>query len=313
MASITEYMQRLQRILGDQAFQRFNPYDLVDYINEARGYVAAQGECIRVLCPSTAGLSSVQLTAGGTGYTTAPTVTISPPNVGQAATAVATVFGGAVTAVQVLTPGSGYSTPTLPGVSFSGGGGSGAAANPVLMPFCQTTVGQEVYTHASFNPLIKSTGTGASEIIAIRSIAVSWGSMKPTLRQMTWGDFQAYLRSYNVGVQGYSRVWAPYQRGTNGSFYIWPIPSQASQMDLDCVCLPAPLDLQSNQGLEPIPYPFTQAVPYKAAEVAVLGEPDLRDLADRYRQHYDLRMQFASATGASQSVIPDYYDPASGL
>jgi hypothetical protein len=310
---ITSYLQRLQQILGDQNFQRFNPYDLVSYINEARNWVALQGECVRVLCPSTAGLSSITLTSGGSGYTSAPIVTISGPNVGATATAQAVVAGGAVIAVQVLTPGSGYSSPTLPGISFSGGGGSGAAATPVLAPFCQTVAGQEVYTHASFNPLILSSGTGAARIININSIAVSWGSMKPTLRRMNWGDFQAYLRSYNVGVQGYSRVWAPYQRGANGSFYIWPIPSQASQMDLDCICTPQDLDLQSDAGLEPIPYPWTQAVPYKAAQIAVLGEPDLRDLADRYQQHFELRMQFAATTGSSQSVVGDYYNPAAGI
>lgn len=311
---IAEYLQRLQRILGDQNFQRFNPYDLVEYINEARRWVASQGECVRVLCPSTAGLSSITLVSGGTGYTSAPTVTISPPNIGTAATATAVVAGGAVIAIQLLTPGSGYSSPTFPGVSFSGGGGSGATATPVLAPFAQTVVGQEVYQHAAFNPLILSIGTGAAEIIAINSIAVSWGSMKPMLRRFpAWGDFQAYLRSYNVGVQGYSRVWAQYQRGTTGSFYIWPVPSQASQMDLDCICLPQALDLQSNLGLDAIPYPWTNAVPYKAAEIAVLGEPDLRELADRFRQHFELRMQFAATTASTQAMVPDYYSAAASF
>lgn len=313
MATIADYMQKLQRILGDQNFSRFNPFDLLAYINEARGFVASQGECVRVLCPSTAGLSSIQVTAGGSGYTSAPTVIITAPNVGQTATAQAVVSGGAVTAVQVLFAGSGYSTPTLPGVTFAGGGGSGATATAVLMPFAQIVPAQEVYQFQSFNPLIRGTGTGADSIIAINSIAISWGSMKPMLRNMPWGDFQAYLRAYNVGNQGYSRVWSQYQRGVNGSFYIWPIPSQFSQMDLDCICLPAPLSLDNNLQIEAIPYPWTQAVPYKAAEVAVLGEPDLRDLADRYRQHYDLRMQFASVVGASTAMVPDYYNPASGL
>ncbi len=304
---LSEYLQRLQRILGDQVFQRFNPYDLLDYINEARSYVAAQGECIRVLCPSTAGISSVLVTAGGSGYTSAPTVTVSPPTLGTAATASASIVGDAVFSVTILTPGDGYTAP--PNLSFTGGGGTGATASATLMPFAQTTADQEVYRFTDFNPLIlgSSAITGASQILTINSIAISWGSMKPTLRYRPWGEFQAYYRAYNVAAQGYPRIWSQYQRGTQGSFYLWPVPSQAAQMDLDCTCLPSDLGFESNDDVDAIPYPWSNAVPYKAAEVAVLGEPDLREMAEKFLAHYDRRMQFAAVTGQAQSMIPDFY------
>lgn len=48
MATLAGYMQKIQRLLGDEAFQRYNPYDLFAYINEARGQIAAEGECIRL-------------------------------------------------------------------------------------------------------------------------------------------------------------------------------------------------------------------------------------------------------------------------
>lgn len=67
----------------------------------------------------------VNITNGGSGYTTPPTVTINAATTGSGATATATVSGGAVTSVAITNPGRGYrGTPT---VSFSGGGGSGAA------------------------------------------------------------------------------------------------------------------------------------------------------------------------------------------
>ncbi len=308
---IRQYMQRVQRILGDPVFNRFNPYDLLDYINEARAIVAAQGECVRVLCPSTAGLSSITLNAGGSGYTTAPTVTVSAPPLGVQPTAFAAIAGGAVVAVTINNPGSGFTSP--PAITFSGGGGSSASATANLLPFTQIVQGQEVYNFADFNSLILSTGTGAASILAIRNIAVSWGSMKPMLRYMAWGDFQAYLRAYNVAAQGFSRVWSQYGRGSNGSFYLWPVPSQNAQMDLDCTCLPQDLNLDSDAGIEPISYPFTNAVPYKAAAIACIGYPDLKDLADRADAHFEKRMLFASAVGVSQSMIPDYYDPAARL
>lgn len=305
--AIANYMQRLQRILGDRVFKRFNPYDLLDYINEARGFVAAQGECIRILCPSTAGVSNIAVTAGGSGYTTA-TVTMTAPTLGRTATATATILLGAIDGFVITDPGTGYTVP--PSVTITGDG-TGATATATLMPFAQCVAGQEVYQHEDFSPIILSSGTGAERIIAIQSIAISWGSMKPTLRNLAWGDFQAYLRAYNVGVQGYSRVWSQYKRGTSGNFYLWPVPSQNSQMDLDCICTPQNLQLDSNAGMEPIPYPYTNAVPYKAAEIAVLGEPDLRDLSDRYLKHYDNRMAFAAVT-SSPTLVPDYYSPWSG-
>lgn len=72
------------------------------------------------------GVTRVDVTAGGSGYTSEPTVSFSGGG-GSGATAVATVSGGAVTAVTVTAAGSGYTS--APTVSFSGGGGTGATAD----------------------------------------------------------------------------------------------------------------------------------------------------------------------------------------
>ena len=309
---IEQYMKRVQRLLGDQAFARFNIYDLVDYINEARGFVAAQGECIRILCPSTAGVQSATVTAGGSGYTSAPSIVISPPSLGTQAAAHAVVVSNVVNSIVIDNTGSGYAADKIPSIAISGGGGSGASATAVLSPVAQTVAGQESYTFGSFSNLILGSQSGAASILAVRNVSISWGSMKPTMRYFEWGAFQAYLRSYNIGSQGFPRVWSQFGRGTNGLIQLWPIPTQAAQMDLDCICLPQDLDLQSEAGLEAIPYPFTNAVPYKAAEVAALGEPDLQQMADRFAAHYEKRMLWASAVSFAP-MVPDYYDPAARL
>ncbi|MCC6483339.1 MAG: hypothetical protein IT209_00705 [Armatimonadetes bacterium] len=70
-------------------------------------------------------VSNIKVTAGGSGYATAPTVSLSGGS-GTGATAAAVVSGGVVTGVKILTKGSGYTS--APSVGFSGGGGSGAAA-----------------------------------------------------------------------------------------------------------------------------------------------------------------------------------------
>ena len=71
---------------------------------------------------------SITVTNDGSGYTGVPTVTISAPNLayGTTASATATVVSNKVSSVTVTNAGSGYTS--APTVSFSGGGGSNAAA-----------------------------------------------------------------------------------------------------------------------------------------------------------------------------------------
>lgn len=309
---LSVYLQRLQRVLTDQTFQRFNIDDLVQYVNEARQFVALEGECCRGLVPSTAGIGSLTLVSGGSGYTSVPQVVISPPQLGTAATAEAFISGGQVVFISLLTPGNGYSTFSQPAINFVGGGGTGATATFTLMPFCQVVRGQEVYNHQDFNPILigSQASPGLNQIISIRSCSISWGSMKPTMRYLTWSDFQAYLRSYNVAAQGFPRVWSPFQLGSNGSFYVWPIPAQNAQMDLDCTCLPTDLDMTNDEQYDAIPQPFDLAVAYKAAELAVMTEPDQAARQPQLDAQYQMRMRFASMTASSRTIIPDPYNSA---
>ncbi len=76
---------------------------------------------------------TVTVSAGGTGYTSAPTITISAPTgTGQTETAeaTATVSGGAVTKITLTNKGKGYTS--APTITISGGGGSSATATATL-------------------------------------------------------------------------------------------------------------------------------------------------------------------------------------
>ncbi len=75
-------------------------------------------------------VASATVSAGGSGYSSAPTVAFAAPGSGVTATGTATVSGGAVTAITITNPGNGYSS--APAITFSGGGGSGATATAVL-------------------------------------------------------------------------------------------------------------------------------------------------------------------------------------
>ena len=72
--------------------------------------------------------SGIDVTNGGSGYTTLPLVGITAPGggAGVQATAGAVVENGVIVRVDVVNPGAGYSSP--PTIQFTGGNGSGATA-----------------------------------------------------------------------------------------------------------------------------------------------------------------------------------------
>lgn len=297
------YQQEVQQLLGDTKGERFNIADITSYINRARGRVASKTQCIRLLPPSSGSFATMTVGAGGSGYTAPPTVTITAPDaygVGfTQATATATVAGGAVTGFVLGNVGTGYVNP---GISITGGGGSGARANFTLTPFLATIPNQEVYTFSAANAFIP-TGLGIASILALQTIAVSWGSNKPVLQQCDWSGFQAYCRSLNLASTNWPTVWAQYAQGVAGSVYLFPIPSQVSQMDWDCYCLP--IALGTDADVEAIPYPFTEGVPYYAAYLAYMGAQQ-KDMADYMEAKYLRTMQEARGY-VSTAVVPDFY------
>ena len=118
----------------------------------------------------------------GSGYNTAPSVTISGPDEvgGVRAEATCAVTGNAVTYVTLTNAGSGYTNASNLTVTFAGGGGSNASAIAEILTFRQGTVATAVvnggsgYTNGT-TPVTFSGGggTGAAGTAIIRNNAVS--------------------------------------------------------------------------------------------------------------------------------------------
>lgn len=89
------------------------------------------------------GLGPGQITAGGTGYTTAPTVSFTGGG-GTGATATTTIAAGAVASITITAPGTGYTS--APTVVLAGGGGTGAAAVVALAGTFVVVLGIDKYT-----------------------------------------------------------------------------------------------------------------------------------------------------------------------
>lgn len=103
------------------------PIRAIEVVNEVRrrGY----GKYLNGMGAVSESVKQITIVSGGSGYTSAPTVTISGGD-GVGATATATITGGSVTAINIANPGIKFKTP--PTITITGGGGSGAKANAIL-------------------------------------------------------------------------------------------------------------------------------------------------------------------------------------
>ena len=124
----------------------------------AAKYAGAAGNSLKVSVAdlgnfTATSVASITVDDGGSGYTSAPTVTIAAsPTAGGTAAAVSDLAGGStVDSITVTYPGIGYTS--VPSVTISGGGGSGAVATAVL---------STAWTYQSSFDFIPSTTTYAS-------------------------------------------------------------------------------------------------------------------------------------------------------
>ena len=99
----------------------------IDYVNQVRRRAYGNGKALK----------SFTVTNGGSGYSSAPTVTISgggAANTGglDPVSATATIAGGNITSINLVNKGTFYNT--VPTVTISGGGGIGASVVAQLAP-----------------------------------------------------------------------------------------------------------------------------------------------------------------------------------
>lgn len=169
---------------------------------------------------------------------------------------------------------------------------SGAASNTTM----QTIPGQERYPYVGFfNPVLQAQHAGCSSVIDAIALSVNWGGVnRPTLDWMPWDDFQAYCRAYAVLNTSYPSVWAVYNDGTIGEIWMFPIPSQVGDIELDCFAYPTPL--YTNDDFEAIPREFRKGVKFVAAKTAFMA-------SGRYAQAEMMEQAFANSLGIARVSV----------
>lgn len=175
----------------------------------------------------------------------------------------------------------------------------------------QTVPGQEIYHFKDWIAQVQSR-PGVREIHAVQTLSIALGgpgsgpgTWNPAWNQVDFSDFQARFRIWNrgfVGTIAWPGYWAQYGHGTAGSIYLWPIPSMAQRMELDCFCMPFPLETDDDP--EALPMPWQDAVQYFAAFKCMLQQQRLQE-AKAYLELFKSDMpEFASAVKPRMIVAP---------
>lgn len=293
MTSLNQYMQDTQRLLRDGRQQNVNPDDLRVYINRARREIAMRSQAIRLLTPISGSVVSCTVTNGGTGYSGTPTVTISSPDFpsgappkpnGAQATAVATVQAGVIVGVDITYGGDGYFQPT---VTITDTTGTGATATAAISPINILTRGQEQYRFSDIN---LDAFPGVESVYFVRGLSVIYSNYRYSLPVYPFSVYQSHVRQYPRQYQYVPTFASQFGQGVGGSFFFYPLPSQTYQMEWDCQCLPS--DLETDLSPEALPAPWTDAVMYFAAHIAMLeisqwnAAKAYLDLYEKFAQRY---------------------------
>lgn len=287
MASLNEYLQQVQRFLRDEKQDLFDPGDLIAYINKARKETAMRAKCIRVLTPISGQCISASVVAAGTGYSGSPTITISAPDFpsglppypgGDQATASAIVQGGTIAAVNIDYGGSGYFQPT---VDITDSTGSAGSVTLTIGGVNELVTNQERYL---FSDVDLTAFPGVGSVYMILGVSIIYANYRYSLPCYSFSEYQAKIRQYPFQYTYVPTFCSQHGQGTAGSFYVYPLPSQVYQYELDCFCTPS--DLTTPLSEEALPEPWSEAVPYFAAYLAYNGIQNF-NAAKYYMEQFD--------------------------
>jgi len=154
-------------------------------------------------------VSGIIISNGGGGYLTAPTVTISGGG-GLGATATATLSGGVVTGIVVTNPGTGYSS--IPTVTLSGGSGMGATATAAIGQVVESITITKVGSGYASPPLVTISGGGGSGAAAVALLGVSF-----TTPNESFGPAGVSIFIHARGVGTYVKESYSYEFYVNGT------------------------------------------------------------------------------------------------
>lgn len=139
----------------------------------------------------------------------------------------------------------------------------------VLGTYTLTVGSQGPYPFSGITLPGSSSTTGVLGVLNARQQWYLVGTGQLWFRSRSWPWFTTYFMNSAAPASGPPQAWAQYGEGQNGTLYVGPQPDLAYTVNVDCVCVP--ISLVDDTTVEAIPAPWTIAVPYYAAYLALLS------------------------------------------
>jgi len=283
MTLLSDYSLQVQELIHDLAGIDFSQSELTSRINQARQVVALNTHCVR------------QFFTGLNMITNQETYPIK----------------GGIGGCQLLTAGANYTSPI---VSFSGGGGTGAAASATLgtggsIALITMTNWGSGYTSAPSVSITGGAGAGATasaiclaNVLDIYTVSVLWGQQRPMLEWLPFSKFQAYCRLNTRTTTSPPSIWTEYWE--QNVFYLFGIPTQNWIFELDTICNSTPLVNTTDLDTQ-ILQPYDDAVQYYAAYLCMIKLQQFGH-AQFFKGEFEERMRRLQATSKSPRVYNHY-------
>ena len=249
--SLSQILNDASQLLNDPNYSFTSKPQLTRWVNESRRNCAKRTGCIRRLIT------------------------------GQSAFGASAQAGYAIPGA--MQPGA------LPGAFPQIASGTYGAVQNAMM----TIPGVERYPFQGFfNPVLQAQYAGCDAVVDAIALSVNWGgTTRPSLDWLPWDDLQAYARAYAVLNRSWPSVWAVYNDGPDAEVWVFPVPSQATEMELDASVLPKPI--YSDDDVDAIPPGMQECLKFGTAALAFAAR-------GRYAQAEVMEGKFAETMGVAR-------------
>ncbi|MGN7720417.1 RagB/SusD family nutrient uptake outer membrane protein [Chitinophaga sp. 22620] len=146
--------------------------EAIDLVNQVRGRTYGKLNGSRII-------TGIEVTNQGTGYATAPAVTITGEG-GTGATALAVISGGSVTGIRVTNPGKGYPASTTVTIAGAGGASARVILNGDGALGAEQTASKEAFLKAIQDERLMELN---GEFLRKQDLK-RWGILQSTIKQM---------------------------------------------------------------------------------------------------------------------------------
>lgn len=172
----------------------------------------------------------------------------------------------------------------------------------VLVTTLSTVANQETYALTLANSAVAAVA-GVAAPYGIVGVSVQQGNYFIAIGRKDFPSFQADERILDGTLKNYPDKFTTYNRGQLQVIYFFPVPAAIYAMWWDIAC--TPINLTSDGDTEAIPLPWTEIIPFAAAQLACVTQQRWAD-AQGFKGTVDDMLN--EATAAEMPFMrPDWY------